>query len=116
MSHSRQEKNPPEKHTLEENFINVVGFQCLDHLQNNAVDIFLSTCGVQNCLAISSVRERETFISFILSAAGRDAIRQEAGHIIFPAGISLLFSPGQKYTIRQIPYIPGIISGSVSRE
>ncbi len=50
MSHSRQEKNPPEKHTLEENFINVVGFQCLDHLQNNAVDIFLSTCGVQNCL------------------------------------------------------------------
>lgn len=51
MSHSRQEKNPPEKHTLEENFINVVGFQCLDHLQNNAVDIFLSTCGVQNCLS-----------------------------------------------------------------
>lgn len=33
-----------------ENFINVVGFQCLDHLQNNAVDIYLSTCGVQNCL------------------------------------------------------------------
>lgn len=34
-----------------ENFINVAGFQCLEHLQNNAVDIYLSTCGVQNCFA-----------------------------------------------------------------
>lgn len=32
-----------------ENYINSVGFQCLEHLQNNSVDLYLSTCGVQNC-------------------------------------------------------------------
>lgn len=36
---------------LKEIYINATGFQCLEHLQNNAVDIYLSTCGVQNCIA-----------------------------------------------------------------
>lgn len=30
-------------------YINSAGFQCLEHLQNNGVDLTLSTCGVQNC-------------------------------------------------------------------
>lgn len=30
-------------------YINAAGFQCLEHLQNNAVDLYLSTCGVQSC-------------------------------------------------------------------
>lgn len=30
-------------------FINAIGFQCLEHLQNDSVDLYLSTCGVQNC-------------------------------------------------------------------
>lgn len=33
----------------EEVYINATGFQCLEHLQNNSVDLYLSTCGVQNC-------------------------------------------------------------------
>lgn len=35
--------------STKENFINSVGFQCLEHLQHNSVDLYLSTCGVQNC-------------------------------------------------------------------
>ena len=57
-----------------ENFINVVGFQCLDHLQNNAVDIYLSTCGVQNCLPdhFYGPGKREDFIiHFICGGKGR---------------------------------------------
>ena len=57
----------------EENFINVVGFQCLDHLQNNAVDIYLSTCGVQNCLPNHSFGpgQREDYIiHFICGGKG----------------------------------------------
>lgn len=33
----------------DEIYINAAGFQCLEHLQNNAVDLYLSTCGVQSC-------------------------------------------------------------------
>lgn len=64
MSHNKQK----------ENFINVVGFQCLDHLQNNAVDIYLSTCGVQNCLPnhFFGPGQREDYIiHFICGGKGR---------------------------------------------
>ncbi len=30
-------------------YINVAGFQLLEHLHNDAVDLFVTTCGVQNC-------------------------------------------------------------------
>lgn len=30
-------------------YINVAGFQLLEHLHNNAVDLFVTTCGIQNC-------------------------------------------------------------------
>lgn len=30
-------------------YISAAGFQLLDHLQNNTVDLYLNTCGVQNC-------------------------------------------------------------------
>lgn len=57
----------------EENFINVVGFQCLDHLQNNAVDIYLSTCGIQNCFPnhfFGPGRREDFIIHFICSGKG----------------------------------------------
>lgn len=69
-----QEKGFPRKRDPEENFINVVGFQCLDHLQNNAVDIYLSTCGVQNCLPdhFFGPGQREHYIiHFICGGKGR---------------------------------------------
>lgn len=58
----------------EENFINVVGFQCLDHLENNAVDIYLSTCGVQNCQPghfFGPGRREHYIIHFICGGKGR---------------------------------------------
>lgn len=30
-------------------YVSAAGFQLLDNLQNNTVDLYLSTCGVQNC-------------------------------------------------------------------
>ena len=30
-------------------FINVASFQLLEHLHNDAVDLFVTTCGIQNC-------------------------------------------------------------------
>lgn len=56
-----------------ENFINVAGFQCLEHLQNNAVDIYLSTCGVQNCLPNHSYgpgQRDDYIIHFIFGGKG----------------------------------------------
>lgn len=52
-----------------ENFINVVGFQCLDHLQNNSVDIYLSTCGMQNCFPnhFFGPGQRDEFIIHFIS-------------------------------------------------
>lgn len=34
----------------QEIFINVAGFQCLDNISNNSVDLTLETCGIQNCM------------------------------------------------------------------
>ena len=59
--------------TEKENFINVVGFQCLDHLQNNAVDIYLSTCGMQNCFPnhfFGPGQREEYIIHFICGGKG----------------------------------------------
>lgn len=52
-----------------ESFINVVGFQCLDHLQNNSVDIYLSTCGMQNCFPnhFFGPGQRDEFIIHFIS-------------------------------------------------
>lgn len=33
----------------EDNYLNFVGFQCLEHLNHNSMDLYLSTCGIQNC-------------------------------------------------------------------
>lgn len=33
----------------EENYLNFAGFQCLEHLNHNSIDLYLSTCGIQNC-------------------------------------------------------------------
>lgn len=33
----------------EDNYLNFVGFQCLEHLNHNSIDLYLSTCGIQNC-------------------------------------------------------------------
>lgn len=33
----------------QEIFTNYGGFQCLEHLHNNSMGVYLSTCGVQNC-------------------------------------------------------------------
>ncbi len=38
-----------EQQNNKEVFINVTGFQCLDNLQNNTIDLSLETCGIQNC-------------------------------------------------------------------
>lgn len=61
------------KNTENETFINAVGFQCLDNLQNNAVDIYLSTCGIQNCMANHSYgpgKREEYIIHFICEGSG----------------------------------------------
>jgi AraC family transcriptional regulator of arabinose operon len=52
-----------------ETYINAAGFQCLDHLQNNAVDIYLSTCGVQSCIPNHSFGpgQRDEFIIHFIS-------------------------------------------------
>lgn len=54
-------------------YINAVGFQCLEHLQNNAVDIYLSTCGVQNCIPdhfFGPGRRDEYIIHFVYEGNG----------------------------------------------
>lgn len=33
----------------DDNYLNFVGFQCLEHLNHNSIDLYLSTCGIQNC-------------------------------------------------------------------
>ncbi len=33
----------------ETNYLNFAGFQCLEHLSHNSIDLYLSTCGIQNC-------------------------------------------------------------------
>lgn len=56
-----------------ETFINAIGFQCLEHLQNNAVDIYLSTCGVQNCFPghfYGPGQREEYIIHFICEGKG----------------------------------------------
>lgn len=56
-----------------ETYINATGFQCLEHLQNNAVDIYLSTCGVQNCTPNHSYgpgQREEYIIHFICEGNG----------------------------------------------
>lgn len=56
-----------------ETFINATGFQCLDNLQNNAVDIYLSTCGIQNCIpnhAYGPGQREEYIIHFICEGKG----------------------------------------------
>lgn len=30
-------------------YLNFAGFQCLEHLNHNSIDLWLSTCGIQNC-------------------------------------------------------------------
>lgn len=68
MSHREQKVN-----IQKENFINVAGFQCLEHLQNNAVDIYLSTCGVQNCFPnhfYGPGQREEYIIHFIFGGKG----------------------------------------------
>ncbi|MBO5487258.1 MAG: AraC family transcriptional regulator [Eubacterium sp.] len=56
-----------------ETYINATGFQCLEHLQNNAVDIYLSTCGVQNCFPghfYGPGQREEYIIHFICEGKG----------------------------------------------
>lgn len=67
------------RETFQESFINVVGFQCLDYLQNNAVDIYLSTCGIQNCFPehFYGPGQREEFIIHFIS--GGKGIYQTGG-------------------------------------
>ena len=58
---------------LKEIYINATGFQCLEHLQNNAVDIYLSTCGVQNYIAghyYGPGQRAEYIIHFICEGKG----------------------------------------------
>ena len=61
------------ENTNREIFINVAGFQCLDQLQHNAVDIYLSTCGIQNCFPghyYGPGKREEYIIHFISSGKG----------------------------------------------
>ncbi len=56
-----------------ETYINFAGFQCLEHLQNNSVDLYLSTCGVQNCPAnhyFGPGQREEYIIHFICEGKG----------------------------------------------
>lgn len=58
---------------IKETYINATGFQCLEHLQNNAVDIYLSTCGVQNCIPNHSYgpgQREEYIIHFVCEGKG----------------------------------------------
>lgn len=56
-----------------ETYINAAGFQCLERLQNNSVDIYLSTCGVQSCIPnhfFGPGRRDEFIIHFICEGKG----------------------------------------------
>ena len=65
-------------------FINATGFQCLEHLQNNSVDIYLSTCGVQNCFPghfFGPGQREEYIIHFICEGKGIYEVDGKTHHL-----------------------------------
>ena len=65
-------------------FINATGFQCLEHLQNNSVDIYLSTCGVQNCFPghfFGPGQREEYIIHFICEGKGTYEVDGKTYHL-----------------------------------
>jgi len=65
-------------------YINATGFQCLEHLQNNAVDIYLSTCGVQNCIPghfYGPGQREEYIIHFICEGKGIYEVNGKTYHL-----------------------------------
>jgi len=54
-------------------YIDSADFQCLEQLQNNAVDIYLSTCGIQNCTSghfFGPGMRKEYILHFICEGKG----------------------------------------------
>lgn len=69
---------------IKETYINSTGFQCLEHLQNNAVDIYLSTCGIQNCTSGHSYgpgQREEYIIHFICEGKGVYEVNSKTYHL-----------------------------------
>lgn len=69
-----------EKDTQKEIYISAAGFQLLDHLQNNTVDLCLNTCGVQNCAPghwFGPGKRDEFLIHFICEGKGTYRVNGE---------------------------------------
>lgn len=51
------------------NYLNYAGFQCLEDLKHTTLDLYLSTCGIQNCVGNHSFGpgERATYILHFIS-------------------------------------------------
>jgi AraC family transcriptional regulator of arabinose operon len=68
----------------EEVYINATGFQMLEHLQNNSVDLSLSTCGIQNCAPghwYGPGKREEYLIHFISEGKGIYRVNGETYHL-----------------------------------
>ena len=105
------------ENTNREIFINVAGFQCLDQLQHNAVDIYLSTCGIQNCFPghYYGPGKREEYIIHFISS-GKGIFEAEGRTYHLTKGDFLSFFREWRFTTRRIIISPGTISGSDFRE
>ena len=52
-----------------ETYLNFAGFQCLENLNHSTLDLYLSTCGIQNCVGGHSFGpgERDSYILHFIS-------------------------------------------------
>ena len=65
-------------------YINAGGFQLLEHLQNDAVDLYLSTCGIQSCAPghwFGPGKRDEYLIHFITEGKGIYQVNGETWHL-----------------------------------
>ena len=78
-------------------FINATGFQCLENIQNNSVDLALRTCGVQNCAPGHwyGPGKRDIFlIHFICNGKGTYTVNGHTYHL--SQGDYFVIFPGQE--------------------
>lgn len=65
-------------------YINVASFQLLEHLHNDAVDLFVTTCGVQNCFPghfFGPSQREEYILHFVCEGKGIFQVNGETYHL-----------------------------------
>jgi AraC family transcriptional regulator of arabinose operon len=80
-------------------YLNHAGFQCLDQIKNSSIDLYLSTCGMQNCIPSHSFGpgiRTEYLLHFIMDGKGYYKVRGKV-HTLKKGDFFLIWPNSQIY-------------------